>query len=320
MKNRNIISILTALFFTSVLVTGIMSFYTIYNNALSDFHVFTGFVFLCIAAVHIYNNWTPLLKYLSKKGRPSIELLSGLAIFLIILALVYYQVPPASTLLDWGRALRKNDQIDKRVQYIFKTNAISEGEPLLVTFISDPAYIYRVALPDGGSSDLVPQLVIWLENPTGDYVKTLYLSKLAKNPKDSFPLWTSNTNEMEAFENQLKNQNIDGTTAATPLSSFLVETNIPKSYNGYVIKIEISNFFNIKQFYESNNAEFDPFFFESEVMNDYSIVYEYRISKNKEVKLLEGKNIVTRRESKVQLSQFDPSKALFLKGIMIESF
>lgn len=75
-----------------------------------DIHTTSGFLFLCAGMLHLFHNWKPLLNALKKRGQQmhllAPSLLAALAINLLVVAGTLLQLPPFSSLLDWGQGFK----------------------------------------------------------------------------------------------------------------------------------------------------------------------------------------------------------------------
>lgn len=75
-----------------------------------DIHTNSGFLFLLTGLVHLFYNWKPLLSYLKNRAK-EVQLLSpgvliALAINLVVVAGTLLQLPPFSSLLDFGQGFK----------------------------------------------------------------------------------------------------------------------------------------------------------------------------------------------------------------------
>ena len=75
-----------------------------------DQHITVGVLFLVASILHVFYNWSPIVAYMKNKAK-EIKVFTGsfnVALLLTILVAVgtYYEVPPMSTILDIGAAIK----------------------------------------------------------------------------------------------------------------------------------------------------------------------------------------------------------------------
>jgi len=72
-------------------------------------HTIFTFIFVIAGIFHIYYNWKPLVKYFTNKfyGKSTVrnELIAAVIFSLVIFAGTYYQIPPFSTVLNFGEEI-----------------------------------------------------------------------------------------------------------------------------------------------------------------------------------------------------------------------
>jgi len=116
---------------------------------------------------------------------------------------------------------------------------------------------------------MTPQAAIWLEDESGNYIKTLYVTKkIAKKkfifaPKEgrpeALPVWqnASNTEAANSFGSENKKnsaQLFDAVTSATPKGTVIFTTDIGQEKESFVIKAEFNTSFDYNDFYTKENS------------------------------------------------------------------
>lgn len=75
-------------------------------------HTIFTFIFIVMGIFHIYFNWKPLMAYLKNKIKSKTklrtELTSAVIISVLIFAFTVYEVPPFSTVMDFGETLSES--------------------------------------------------------------------------------------------------------------------------------------------------------------------------------------------------------------------
>jgi hypothetical protein len=77
-------------------------------------HVLASFLFVLAIPVHLFFNWKPFTKYLADRWhehlRPRLELVSGVAVALLLAILAGFGLPPAAQLLAWQEEIKSSWQ------------------------------------------------------------------------------------------------------------------------------------------------------------------------------------------------------------------
>jgi hypothetical protein len=95
--SRRIVSLLTALTFMVLAVTGVLAFMLPFSITIIGLHALMGFVFVGLIGMHIFNNSRPLLGYL--RGR---ALWGTLVVTAVLTGLFWWQPAPVKTVLSWS--------------------------------------------------------------------------------------------------------------------------------------------------------------------------------------------------------------------------
>jgi len=260
-KKRNSISLLVAMLFVSMAITGVLGFFLPFNILTVSVHAFLGFLFILIIALHVKNNFKRLKDYFSSK--------TALIIFTSVVSLIViivYQPKPVKALLALSQNL--GPAVDS-----FKLGNSA------MTYNYNPAPHYKMQLDlKGGKvfdSSNPPYVAIWLENTSSFHIKSLYHSG-SPNYESMLPYWHHKKSEYQKHKKQAAEKEIsaaqaleavDGITSATPNDSFdpadyivprdpqketpyrlLIEINLPNDNNEYypdqpslVYSVEVDN-------------------------------------------------------------------------------
>lgn len=65
-RTKNLVSLLTAVCFIVLAVSGILSFFWNYSRQLATIHTVFGYFFMACVGLHLVNNWPSLRSYLRK--------------------------------------------------------------------------------------------------------------------------------------------------------------------------------------------------------------------------------------------------------------
>lgn len=200
---RRAVSLLTALSFLVVAVTGVLAFIQPFSLGVIGLHALMGFAFIALIGLHVANNRHPLTGYLRSRT------LWVTLVFVAALTLLFaWQPAPVKTVLGWsgnlGPAMERFELRD---------------EALVFDYAPSPHYKMRLTVKTGASFQISrpPQIAIWLENQGGYHIKTLLAPKdAAETPYWAFKHtgWEKAKREAEAAGE------VDAVTAPTPNGSF----------------------------------------------------------------------------------------------------
>ena len=201
--HRRIVTLLTALTFLVLAVTGVLAFIQPYSIGIIGLHALIGFVFIVLIGLHVINNSRPLGSYLHSKS-PWVTL----AVTTAFTLLFWWQPAPVKTVLGWsgnlGPAMERVEMRD---------------DEMVFNYTPSPDYKMRLTVKPGKSHHTTPppQVAIWLENHGGYHIKTL----LAPADAKQLPYWSFKHAGWEKARRDAKqNGTVDGFTSATPNGSF----------------------------------------------------------------------------------------------------
>jgi hypothetical protein len=216
MKNhrRSFVSLLTALSFVILAVTGILAFVTPFSIRVVGLHALMGFVFVGLIAFHVGNNLNHLAQYVRSK-----VLWLTLAITAGLTGLFLWQPGPIRSILALSQNLGPaTDQFEMK----------DDG----LIYHYSPVENYKMALTirAGKTFDVnpPPHVAIWLENASFYHIKTLHEPNDLKAGRTSLPYWDFKVRGWEEAKRKAaesgkalnEQQKVDGVSGATQNSSF----------------------------------------------------------------------------------------------------
>ena len=282
------------LFIFSILsTTGILSFFTEYSRKIATVHSIFGGLFIIATCLHLKNNFKAISTY-SK----NLIVFPVLIFALVFLYSSYAEVAPAKHLMDWGARSKVA---------IGKVANSKEYEYFEVNFEHDLQLNIDLLR---GEHFWHPQIAIWTEDTTGNYLKTLFVTKATakgifaggrtkENFKsldesqetetddyrrvDALPVWSHKRGVIyddglyaPTYENPLP----DGFTGATPLDNFHLKTSTDKK-DVFVLKMEINVAFDDNEFYsEFDFPDDDTFHNGTGQLGQPSIIFKTKIDLN----------------------------------------
>lgn len=200
---RRAVSLLTALTFLVLAVTGMLAFIQPFSVGIIGLHALMGFVFIALIGLHAFNNSRPLSSYLRSRA-----LWVTLVFTTALTGLFWWQPAPVKIILGWsgnlGPAMERFE--------------IREDE-MVFDYTPSPDYKMRLIVKTGPSyaTKPSPQVAIWLENQGGYHIKTL----LAPNNLTEMPYWSFKHAGWEKAKREAEQLGeVDAISSPTPNGSF----------------------------------------------------------------------------------------------------
>ncbi|MGL1936205.1 MAG: DUF4405 domain-containing protein [Fibrobacterales bacterium] len=267
MKSRAIVSITIALIFIGMAVTGIMSYLTKYDKTLSAVHTIFSLLFVGATLFHIFNNYKPLLNYCKHNKTRIFSLLLPLIIG-GVLAGALFSIPPFKNIIEFGISMRQQDELSKKTEYVITTKSKETGASIKIDFRAGSEYLTKKTLPDGRTLTITPQVAVWLQDETGRYLETLYISGKSatgnysggKNRRPgALPVWSYARNIKSADGLMMPDSNnavSDAVSGATPLTSYSVLTKYSQD-TSLKLMIEFNKSFDFNDHFNKKNFAHD---------------------------------------------------------------
>ncbi|MEX0792019.1 MAG: DUF2271 domain-containing protein [Pirellulaceae bacterium] len=201
--HRPAVTLLTALTFVVLAVTGGIAFILPFSIGVIGLHALMGFVFIALIGLHGFNNRRPLVNYLRSK-----VFYTAFVVTSLLTLLFWMQPVPVQWVLSWsgnlGPAIERFQMSEEEM--VFDYQPTSDYQ-MRLTVKTGPAY----------HANSPPQVAIWLENQGGYHIKTL----LAPTAEDESPYWAFKHSGWEKAKREAEERGeIDAVSSATPNGSF----------------------------------------------------------------------------------------------------
>ena len=200
---RSLISLLTALTFCVLAVTGVLAFVRPFSIQIVGLHSLLGFVFIVLVGGHVANSASKLKEHLRSK-----TLWISLAITVALTSVIFWQPAPVKSLLrlsaKLGPALDRFEMSQEGIVYHYSPAA---------------DYRMRLTIKTGKAYDVEnpPQVAIWLENQGAYHIKTLHGPDATH--ADMLPYWAFKVKGWKKAKQQA-HAAVDAISSATPNGSF----------------------------------------------------------------------------------------------------
>ena len=296
-NSRPLVSLLMAFGFLTILVTGLLSFGLRYSSLLAGVHTIFGLLFVGYGFFHLKNNWQPLIKYFKNKSTRRVKWVAVGLIPITIIG-VLTELPPFSTVIDFGYALKEIKAIENnRFETVF-THYDKQGRSLKVDFRAGDMYAAPGPKILWFRKTSTPQFAIWIEDLEGNYIDTLYATKKAATSSffnadvfsdeiirrpESLPHWSHSRGVTEGDGIMMPSREAplaDAMTGATPLAHFDLQTVMAKPLDKFVVKMEINRSFDFNDFFHPNAFPDDPIYSGSGNSGQPSLVYSATVDVN----------------------------------------
>ncbi len=331
MKSRAFVSLFITFIFIGMAVTGVMSYMQKYNELLSAFHVVFSLCFVLLALFHFKNNLKPLKAYTTRKDtRLLLPLL--LAVVAVIALGVIFSLPPFRQIVELGKTLRKQNEIEKKTEYVITTKSEVAGRSITIDFKAGPQYRTETILPGGKVITSIPQVAVWLEDAEGNYLETLYISGKSATGNYSggksrrpgaLPVWSHARGIKSADGLFMPDQGtavVDGVSGATPLTSFSVHSKYPEQA-GLRVRIEVNKSFDANDYFNKENITDDPVYAKNP-NGQPSLVYSVELKSGASLSLaeLQGHGHISGADGKIDPDVSNVTTAFqIFKGIIVET-
>ena len=211
---RSFVSLLTALSFVVLAVTGILAFVRPFAIEIVGLHALMGFVFVGLIALHVANNLNHLSLYIRSKA-----LWLTLAITAVLTGIFFWQPGPIRSILALSQNLGPaNDQFEIKDDGLVYQYSPAEDYKLALTIRAGKTF--NVNTP--------PYVAIWLENASFYHIKTLHKPDDLEAGRTTLPYWDFKVRGWEKAKLKAKSSGkelaeqleVDGLSGATQNSSF----------------------------------------------------------------------------------------------------
>ena len=296
LERRALTSTLLAGVFLGLAGTGLYAYATPYSATVSGIHTLLGAAVVIAFGFHLSNNLTGLLGYFGQRRRIAFAI--GLPATLAVLVLL--GLPPASTVIDTGYALRNMGGVTDGDFEVIRTRVGSdEGIPLRLSvragrhYESDPQPLFL-----GLTYTSIPQMVFWAEDDDGNFLGTLYVTRaisdssfLSTDPfsdevirrPEALPVWSHRRSR--TYDDGLAvplpgNTEFDGITAPTPLGHYDLVSRAPAKNSRMRVFMKINRSYDFNAYWHRERFPDDAVYSGNGSSGQPSLVYMAKLDVN----------------------------------------
>ncbi len=287
--NRQLLGTLLISILLILSATGILLYLENFEKSIASLHTFFALLFIIAMVFHLLNNKLPLQHYLLGKRQQRFKKYQAPLVFILVGLIacgVYFDLPLLNRLYNYGNELR-NKKLGK-TEESFDYQIVTLEEALGKQNI-------RVELKKGEAFQY-PLFAIWAEDTLGNYLETLYISRviasstydygkevdgtweaaIVRRP-EALPYW-SHKRGVKATDGlfiPLKSApDIDGVSGATPTSNFIIKSKSDfKNKENCVVLIELNQSYDWNEYYTKDKFPQDEIYSGSGRVGQPSLVY-----------------------------------------------
>lgn len=272
-----------------LLGTGFLLYFTPFEKKIASLHTFFALLFVFAIILHIINNKLPLKNYISGKRQSKLKKLQAPLVFLILVFVciaIYFENPMFNAVYSWGNQFR-NEQLGKTEEtldyQIIELDKAIGNHKISIELKKGKAFQY-------------PLFAIWAEDSIGNYIETLYISRVissstfdyGKKVNDSWepaiirrpealPVW-SHKRGIQASDGLFiplnKATDLDAVSGATPTNNFIIKSRSNfKNLNNYRVLIEINQSYDWNEYYTKEKFPDDKIYSGSGQVGQPSLIY-----------------------------------------------
>lgn len=277
--------------FVVLMVTGVLMFSSAYDYLTSALHIWSAVLVLLCVILHFCNNWKPYRNHLKKRiGKKTFALV--LLGFIPVSAGLMLEKAPFSSLIQLGESLRVSGGMHNN-EYTVLDLRTDNTSPVIELFakVGDQYESPPQSLMGGLISyTSLPQVAVWLEDLSGNYIDTLYVTKKMSNSSfndsgfnnkiirrpEALPHW-SHQRGVKAGDGlwvpEAGSVEFDALTAATPVGDHVLRLTA-KRCKSCKVKIEINRTYDFNDYYSKDRFPDDNIFNGSGSSGQPSLIYQ----------------------------------------------
>ena len=286
--NRRLLGNILIITLLILLGSGILMYFTPFSRNIASLHTFFALLFMLAMVLHIVNNKLPLTNYISGKRQKKFQKLQAPFVFLIIIltsVAVYFEAPIFNELYSWGNQLR-NEQIGKK----------EENFDYQIIDLEHKIGSHNVSVElKKGEAFQYPLFAIWVEDSIGNYIETLYISRVISSSTfdygkktgdnwesaiirrpEALPFW-SHKRDVKASDGLMMPLNatdLNAVSGATPTNNFVVSSKTDLKTNKiYRILVELNQSYDWNEYYTKDKFPEDKVYSGSGQVGQPSLIY-----------------------------------------------
>ncbi|WP_347923943.1 hypothetical protein [Pontimicrobium sp. SW4] len=291
--NRRLLGNILLILLLVLIGSGILMYFLPFKKNVASVHTFFALLFMLAIVFHIINNKLSLKNYLIGKRLSKYKKLQSLLIIVVGILLVigvYFDFPLLNNLYAFGNQIRNEQLGKKEVNFDYQVIDLKkpEGDKLVSVELKK------------GSAFQYPLFAIWIEDINGNYIQTLYISRVISSSTFDFgkkkdgkwesaivrrpealPYW-SHKRSVKAEDGLYmplgNSSDIDAYSGATPTSNFIINSKSKITKGNYKILVELNQSYDWNEYYTKDKFPEDKIYSGSGQVGQPSLIYEAEVS------------------------------------------
>lgn len=292
--NRRLLGNVLIVILLVLLGSGIAMYIIPFSKGLASLHTVFGFLFVLTMVFHIINNKKPLFNYITGNRKPRFQKLQAPFIFSIIVALafgLYFNIPLLNGVYNFGNQLRNKKLGKVKTPFEYEVIELSNA---------NGHHNFEIELKKGNAFQY-PLFAIWLEDSLGNYIETLYISRViasstfdygknvdgkwqsaVKRRPEALPYW-SHKRGIKASDGlyvPLNNAtDIDAVSGATPTGNFIIKSKSDlNDLKHHKVMLEVNQSYDWNNYYTKDKFPDDDIYSGSGQVGQPSLIYATEVS------------------------------------------
>lgn len=274
--------------------SGILMYLTPFKKNIASLHTVFALLFILAMVFHIFNNKKPLANYISGEKQSFIKKFQAPIIFSIIILIgvgLFFDLPGFKSVYTWGNQFRNGQlgKIEETLDYqIIDLENKSGHRKINVELKKGEAFQY-------------PLFAIWAEDSLGNYLETLYISRVISSSTFDFgkkigdnwesavlrrpealPYW-SHKRGIKAQDGLYiplnGSQDLDAVSGATPTGNFIIKSKSKiDNIDNYKVMVELNQSYDWNEYFTEDKFPDDKIYSGSGKIGQPSLIYSAEVS------------------------------------------
>ncbi|PHN07700.1 DUF4405 domain-containing protein [Flavilitoribacter nigricans] len=274
-------------------ISGAVMYFIPFKKTVASLHTVFAILFCAGILLHLLNNKIPLGNYVSGRRQTRWRKYQSPLIFGMTLLLVLglmLDLPGLNAIYDWGNSLRNRQLGKSETSFDYEVIELEQKQG---------DHQIKVELQQGAAFQY-PMFALWLEDSLGNYLETLYISRVISTSTYDFgiklgrrwkPAVVRRPEGLPYWAHQRGIQasdglyipldgapDLDAVSGATPVGNFVIHTRTTlQSGKKYRILLELNQSYDWNEYFTKTSFPDDPIYSGSGRVGQPSLVYTAEI-------------------------------------------
>lgn len=271
-----------------MLGSGMLMYLMPFDKGVASIHTFFAMLFMLAMVFHILNNKKPLKNYIAGKRLSILKKLQFPLFFVIAFLLtmgLYLNISVLKDVYAFGNELRNAQLGKKEKSYDYQIITLDKT-------VGDRNIGIEL---QKGDAFQYPLYGVWIENLKGEYIQTLYISRVISSSTfdfgskvngkwesavirrpESLPYWSHKRGIKAAdglYMPMGNSQDIDAYSGATPTGNFIINTMVQLEPGNYRVLLELNQSYDWNEYFSKDKFPNDEIYMGSGKVGQPSLIY-----------------------------------------------